>query len=55
MRAVEAAVAGGAAAIASGGDGAAAVARSGFNFGWLILAAAGIAAALIALFLYAPR
>lgn len=26
-----------------------------FNFGWLILAAAGIAAALIALFLYAPH
>lgn len=55
MRAVEANVAGGAAAIASGGDGAAAVARPGFNFGWLILAATGIAAALIALFLYAPR
>ncbi len=29
--------------------------QRGFNFGWLILAAAGIAAALIALFLYAPH
>lgn len=29
--------------------------QNGFNFGWLILAAAGIAGALIALFLYAPH
>jgi hypothetical protein len=29
--------------------------QRGFNFGWLILAAVGIAAALIALFLYAPH
>jgi hypothetical protein len=54
MRAVDAADAA-AAAAAAATPSARAQEQRGFNFGWLILAAAGIAAALIALFLYAPH
>lgn len=56
MRAVDAADAAAAAAAATTSSAQAqAETQRGFNFGWLILAAVGIAAALIALFLYAPH
>lgn len=54
MRAAELAQAAAAAAPA-GSAGAAEAASRGFNFVWLIAAAAAIAGALIALFLYAPH
>lgn len=54
MRAAELAQAA-AAATPAGSAGAAEVASRGFNFVWLIAAAAAIAGALIALFLYAPH
>lgn len=53
MRAVDKDAA--AAAMPAGNAAALAEPQRGFNFSWLILAAAAIAAALIALFLYAPH